>query len=83
MPPLRRLVHKLTPFEVENLLAQMERDYRRYKAVSTDEVIARCHQPARLEFPLDEIPNLGIAGFILAQALQRAIRTTSVTLRNR
>lgn len=77
-----RLVHKLTPSELENLLAQMERDYQRYKPVPPDEVIAPYHQPARLEFPLGEITNPGIAGFILAWMIQAAIHTTSITAKD-
>lgn len=77
-----RLAHKLTPFELENLLAQMEWDYQRYKLVLPDEVVARYHQPARLEFPLGEITNPDIAGFILAWALQAAIRTTSIAAKD-
>lgn len=77
-----RLAHKLTPFELENLLAEMERDHLHYQPVPPDEVVARYHQPAWLEFPLGEITNPGIAGFVLAWGLQRAIRATSISSRD-
>jgi hypothetical protein len=77
-----RLAHKLTSFELENLLAEMERDYLHYQSVPPAEVVARYHQPAWLEFPLGELTNPGITGFILAWALQGVIRTTSITARD-
>ncbi len=74
MPNLKRL----TEFELITHIRAMERVYWQYRPFPSDEALAPYHRPARLEFPLGELTNPRIAGFLWAWHLQGQLETMSI-----
>jgi hypothetical protein len=77
--PMRRL----TEFQLISRILALERIYRQYHPVPPDEILAPYHWPARLEFPLGELTNPRIAGFLWAWHLQGRLNTASIAASDR
>ena len=80
--PTPELAKPLTEFELLSYIRVLEQVYQQHCPVP-GEVLARYHQPARLEFPLGELTNPRIAGFLWAWQRQSQLTTARITASDR
>ena len=71
-------MRKLTEFQLISRILALERIYQQHHPIPPDEILAPYHRPARLEFPLGELTNPRIAGFLWAWHIQGRLQTTSI-----
>ena len=74
---------QLTEFELLTYIRALEQVYQQHRPFPPDEVLARYHQPARLEFPLGELTNPRITGFLWAWQMQGQLTTARITASDR
>jgi hypothetical protein len=77
--PMRRL----TEFQLLTRILAMERAYRQHRPLPPDEILAPYHRPARLEFPLGELTNPRITGFLWAWHMQGKLKTARIAASDR
>jgi hypothetical protein len=77
--PMRRL----TELQLISRTLALERIYRQHHPVPPAEILAPYHRPARLEFPLGELTNPRLTGFLWAWCLQGRLQTTSIAAPDR
>jgi len=82
MPTPERAAKTLTEFELLTHIRALEQVYHQHRPVVPAEVLARYHQPARLEFPLGELTNPRITGFLWAWQ-QGQLTTARITASDR
>jgi hypothetical protein len=77
------LMRRLTEFQLITRILSMERVYRQHQPLPPAEVLAPYHRPARLEFPLGELTNPRIAGFLWAWHMQGRLKTARLAASDR
>ena len=75
---LEATMRRLTEPELKMWLAKLSHDYDLNSPLSLAEIATRYHQAARLEFPLGELMNRRIRGFIWAWQMQAGLRTARI-----
>ena len=71
-------MRRLSEFELAAYIAQMQYEYWQHRPIPPDEILAPYHRPARLEFPLGELMNERIAGFLWAWHMQGKLKTARI-----
>lgn len=76
-------MRRLTEFELVTLIKRMERDYWTHRPIPPPDVLAPYCRTARLEFPLGELMNPGIAGFVWTWHLKDVLRNARIERHDR
>lgn len=75
--------HRLTETELASWLFEMRQAYACGQPAPPEQVTAYYHQVAVLEFPLGEVANRAIAGFLFVWYRQNKIKIQPITQKDR
>ncbi|GIK40430.1 MAG: hypothetical protein BroJett011_42630 [Chloroflexota bacterium] len=78
-----QLTSRLTEFELEEYIFELHHTLRRYKLKIPRSLAVKYRQEARLEFPLGELTNSGLAEFLRIWHRQGALTLASIGKQDR